>query len=174
MAVISLSATAFSESLRVAGDEMDESIVRYLQKKYQISIGTIAAEKLKILASSSRHSEGEKRVFNIVGKDLVTGIPRNIKITTEEILEAIEEPVSAIVDAVKRMLEKLPPEFVSDLNDSGMVLTGGGALLKDLDKRIESETDIKVKVVDEPLLSVVLGAGKALEEMGRYKKVFIN
>lgn len=174
VAVISLSATAFSESLRVAGDEMDESIVRYLQKKYQISIGTIAAEKLKILASSSRHSEGEKRVFNIVGKDLVTGIPRNIKITTEEILEAIEEPVSAIVDAVKRMLEKLPPEFVSDLNDSGMVLTGGGALLKDLDKRIESETDIKVKVVDEPLLSVVLGAGKALEEMGRYKKVFIN
>lgn len=174
VAVISLSATAFSESLRVAGDEMDEAIVRYLQKKYQISIGTIAAERLKIEASSMHHKEGERRTLSIVGKDLVTGIPKNIKVTVDEILEAIEEPVSAIVDAVKRMLEKLPPEFVADLNDSGMVLTGGGALLKGLDKRIEAETDIKVRVVDNPLLSVVLGAGKALEEMGRYKKVFIN
>lgn len=174
VAIISLSATAYSESLRVAGDELDESIVRYLQKNHQIAIGVIAAERLKIEGASVYPVDTAGSFINIVGKDIVTGIPKNIKITRDEIKEAIEEPVSAIVDAIKRALEKLPPEFVSDLNDSGMILTGGGALLKGLDKRIESETDIRVRVGDDPLLSVVLGAGRALEEMSRYKRVFIN
>jgi len=160
--------------LRVAGDELDESIMRYLQKKHQVAIGYIAAEKLKIEAASAYPIDTDGGVINIVGKDIVTGIPKNIKITREEVREAVEEPVSAIVDSVKRALEKLPPEFVSDLNDSGMILTGGGALLKGLDKRIEMETGIKVRVGDDPLLSVVLGAGRALEEMGKYKRVFIN
>lgn len=174
VAIISLSAIAYSDSLRVAGDELDESIMRYLQKKHQVAIGYIAAEKLKIEAASAYPIDTDGGVISIVGKDIVTGIPKNIKITREEIREAVEEPVSAIVDSVKRALEKLPPEFVSDLNDSGMILTGGGALLKGLDKRIEMETGIKVRVGDDPLLSVVLGAGRALEEMGRYKRVFIN
>ena len=174
VAIISLAATAYSESLRVAGDELDESIVRYLQKKHQVAIGVIAAEKLKLEGASVYPTEGRGSAFNIVGKDLLTGIPKNMRLTSEEIREAIEEPGSAIIDAIRRALEKLPPEFAADLNESGMVLTGGGALLGGLDRRIEKETGINVYVADDPLLSVVLGAGKALEDMARYRKVFIN
>jgi rod shape-determining protein MreB len=174
VAIISLAATAYSESLRVAGDELDESIVRYLQKKHQIAIGVIAAEKIKLEGASVYPTEGRGNALNVVGKDLLTGIPKNMRITSEEIREAIEEPVSAIIDAIRRALEKLPPEFASDLNESGMVLTGGGALLGGLGNRIEKETGINVYVADDPLLSVVLGAGKALEDMARYHKVFIN
>ncbi|MCX5813326.1 MAG: rod shape-determining protein [Proteobacteria bacterium] len=174
VAIISLSATAYSESLRVAGDELDESIVRYLQKKHQLSIGLIAAEKIKMEAASIYPMNYRNIPVSIVGKDMLTGIPKILKISEEEIREAIEEPVAAIVDAVRRALEKLPPEFVSDLNETGMILTGGGALLKGLDQRIEAETGIRVKINDEPLLSVVMGAGQALEDMKRYKRVFIN
>jgi len=174
VAIISLAATAYSESLRVAGDEIDESIVRYLQKKHQIAIGVIAAERLKLEGTSVYPTEGRGNAFNVVGKDLLTGIPKNMRVTSDEIREAIEEPISAIIDSIRRALEKLPPEFASDLNESGMVLTGGGALLGGLDKRIERETGINVYVADDPLLSVVLGAGKALEDMSRYRKVFIN
>jgi rod shape-determining protein MreB len=174
VAIISLAATAYSESLRVAGDELDESIVRYLQKKHQIAIGLIAAEKIKLEGASVYPTEGRGNALNVVGKDLLTGIPKSMRITSEEIREAIEEPVSAIIDSIRRALEKLPPEFASDLSESGMILTGGGALLGGLDRRIEKETGINVYVADDPLLSVVLGAGKALEDMPRYKKVFIN
>jgi rod shape-determining protein MreB len=174
VAIISLAATAYSESLRVAGDELDESIVRYLQKKHQIAIGLIAAEKIKLEGASVYPTEGRGNALSVVGKDLLTGIPKSMRITSEEIREAIEEPVSAIIDSIRRALEKLPPEFASDLNESGMVLTGGGALLGGLDRRIEKETGINVYVADDPLLSVVLGAGKALEDMPRYRKVFIN
>jgi rod shape-determining protein MreB len=174
VAIISLAATAYSESLRVAGDELDESIVRYLQKKHQIAIGLIAAEKIKLEGASVYPTEGRGNALNVVGKDLLTGIPKSMRITSEEIREAIEEPVSAIIDSIRRALEKLPPEFASDLSESGMILTGGGALLGGLDRRIEKETGINVYVADDPLLSVVLGAGKALEDMPRYRKVFIN
>lgn len=174
VAIISLSATAYSESLRVAGDELDESIVRYLQKKYQVAIGVIAAERIKIEGASVYNVEGKNDPIGVVGKDLISGIPKSIKIGREEVREAIEEPVVAVMDAIRRALEKLPPEFVSDLNESGMVLTGGGALLRGLAQRITAETDIRVHVTDDPLQSVVLGAGRALEEMSRFKKVFIN
>ncbi|MCX5802153.1 MAG: rod shape-determining protein [Proteobacteria bacterium] len=174
VAIISLSAIAYSESLRVAGDEMDESIVRYLQKKYQMAIGIIAAEKIKIEGASVYPDDSRNDYISIVGKDLVTGIPKTIKITKDEIREAIEEPVSAIIDSIMRALEKLPPEFVSDLSESGMTLTGGGALLNGLDQRIEAETGIKVHRADDPLISVTLGGGKALEDMNKYKRVFIN
>ena len=174
VAIISLSATAYSESLRVAGDELDECIIRYLQKRHQVAIGVSASEKLKIECASALAVDSRPDALNIVGKDLLTGIPKTLKITREEIRESIEEPISAIIDAVRRALEKLPPEFVSDLNETGMILTGGGALLKGLDKRIEAETDIKVYVTEDPLFSVVLGAGQALEDMARYKKVFIS
>jgi rod shape-determining protein MreB len=174
VAIISLSAIAYSESLRVAGDELDESIVRYLQRKHQIAIGVIASEKIKIEGASVYPTDARSDTINVVGKDLITGIPKTIKITREEIREAIEEPVAAIIDSIRRALEKLPPEFVSDLSESGMVLAGGGALLKGLNQRIEAEIGVRVHVADEPLLSVTLGGGKALEDMGRYKKVFIN
>lgn len=174
VAIISLSATAYSESLRVAGDELDEAIIRYLQKKHQVAIGYIAAERIKIEAASVLPMEHQGDPISIVGKDMFTGIPKNLKISRDEVREAIDEPVSAIIDSIKRALEKLPPEFVSDLDETGMVLTGGGAMLKGLNKRIEEETGIRVRITDDPLFSVVLGAGRALEDMGRYKKVFIN
>ena len=174
VAIISLSATAYSESLRVAGDELDESIVRYLQKQHQLAIGVIAAEKIKMEAATIFPMNLKNSPVSIIGKDMLTGIPKNLKLSEEEIREAIEEPVSAIIDSIRRALEKLPPEFITDLNDSGMVLTGGGALLKGLDKRIEAETGVKVRVEEEPLFSVVMGAGKALEDLKKYRRVFIN
>jgi rod shape-determining protein MreB and related proteins len=175
VAIISLSATAYSESLRVAGDELDESIVRYLQKKHQVAIGVIAAEKLKIEGASLLPSNNAKfDTLSVVGKDILTGIPKSLKLSREDIREAIEEPISAIIESILRALEKLPPEFVSDLNESGMILTGGGALLNGLDERIEAETGVKVYMTDDPLLSVVRGAGQTLEDMARYKRVFIN
>jgi len=174
VAIISLSAIAYSESLRVAGDELDEAIIRYLQKKHQIAIGVIAAERVKIEVASVAPASFKNVPISLVGKDMLTGIPKTIRLSEEEIREAIEEPVAAIVDAVRRALEKLPPEFVSDLNDSGMVLTGGGALLRGLDQRIEAETGVRVKTTDEPLFSVVMGAGMTLEDMGRFRKVYIN
>jgi rod shape-determining protein MreB len=174
VAIISLSATAYSESLRVAGDELDESIVRYLQKKHQVAIGYSASERIKIEAASVYPMDFQGGPISIVGKDMITGIPKNLKIAREEVREAIEEPISAIIDAIRRALEKLPPEFVSDLDETGMILTGGGALLKGLGQRIEAETGVRVRVIDDPLFSVVLGAGRALEDMGRYKRVFIN
>lgn len=174
VAIISLSATAYSESLRVAGDELDESIMRYLQKKHQVAIGVTAAERLKIECASALSLDILQDMVTIVGKDLLTGIPKSLKVTKEEVREAVEEPISAIIDAVRRALERLPPEFVADLNEAGMILTGGGALLRGLDQRIEDETGIRVYVTDDPLFSVVLGAGQALEDMARYKKVFIN
>ncbi len=173
VAIISLSANAYSESLRVAGDELDEAIVRYLQKKYLVQIGINAAEKIKMEIGSA-HQSVNAGSMPIIGKDMANGIPKNLAITSADVREAIEEPVAAIVDAVRRALEKLPPELVSDLQDAGLMLTGGGALLKGLDKRIAEETSLKVAVSEEPLTSVAMGSGRALEEMDRYKKVFIS
>ncbi|HOE17481.1 MAG TPA: rod shape-determining protein [Syntrophorhabdaceae bacterium] len=174
VAIISLSAVAYSESLRVAGDELDEAIVRYLQKKLQLAVGVIAAEKIKIEGASAFPIDSLSDSINVVGKDLLTSIPKTVKIRKEDVREAIEEPVAAIIDAVKRALEKLPAEFISDLNESGIVLTGGGALLKGLAQRIENEMEIMVTIAEDPLTSVTMGCGKALEDMAKYKKVFIN
>jgi rod shape-determining protein MreB len=173
VAIISLSANAYSDSLRVAGDEMDEAVVRYLQKKYQVAVGINAAEKIKMQIGIA-HKSVEPASITVIGKDLINGIPKNLTITSEDVREAIEEPVSAIVDAVKRALEMLPPELVSDLQDSGITLTGGGALLKGLDKRIEDKTSLKVHITDDPLTCVVRGSGKALEELERFRRVFIG
>jgi len=173
VAIISLAANAYSESLRVAGDELDEAIVRHLQRKYQVAIGLNAAEKIKMQIGSA-HESVNPGSLSIIGKDMVHGIPKTLTVTSEDVREAIEEPVAAIVDAVKRALEKLPPELVSDLQDSGVTLTGGGALLKGLDRRIAEKTSLKVTVTDDPLTCVVMGSGKALEQMDRYRKVFIG
>jgi rod shape-determining protein MreB len=173
VAIISLAANAYSESLRVAGDEIDEAIVRHLQRKYQVAIGLNAAEKIKMEIGSA-HESVNPGSLSIIGKDMVNGIPKTLIVTSEDVREAIEEPVAAIVDAVKRALEKLPPELVSDLQDSGVTLTGGGALLKGLDRRIAEKTSLKVTVTDDPLTCVVMGSGKALEQMDRYRKVFIG
>jgi len=173
VAIISLSANAYSESLRVAGDELDDAIVRHLQRKYQVAIGLNAAERIKMEIGST-HESTDSGSMSIVGKDLVNGIPKNLTITSRDVRDAMEEPVAAIVDAVRRALERLPPELVSDLQDSGIILTGGGALLKGLDRRIQEKTSLTVTITEDPLTCVVMGSGKALEEMDRYKKVFIT
>ncbi len=174
IAVISFSANAYSQSLRVAGDELDEAIVRYLQKKYQVAVGVNAAERIKMEIGSA-YPGAASGSMNVVGKDLRQWHPRRtIAITADDVREAIEAPVEAIIDSVKRALENLPPELFSDVRESGMVLTGGGALLKGLDKRISERTSLKVCVTEDPLCCVVMGSGKAVEEMERYKNVFIN
>jgi rod shape-determining protein MreB and related proteins len=173
VAIISLSANAYSESLRVAGDELDEAIARYLQKKYQVAVGPNAAEKLKMEIGSA-HESADIGSKSIVGKDLINGIPKTLIVTSADVREAIEEPVNAIVDSVKRALEKLPPELVSDLQETGMILTGGGALLRGLDRRISEQTSLQVTVSNDPLTSVVMGSGLALEQIDRYRKVFIG
>ncbi|MGA3172836.1 MAG: rod shape-determining protein [Syntrophorhabdales bacterium] len=173
VAIISLSANAYSESLRVAGDELDDAIVRYLQKKYQVAIGLNAAERIKMQIGSA-HASVDAGSVSIIGKDMLNGIPKNLTISSADVREAIEEPVAAIVDAVSRALEKLPPELISDLQESGVTLTGGGALLKGLDRRIAEKTSLKVNVTENPLTCVVMGSGKALEQMDRYGRVFIS
>ncbi|WP_028587206.1 rod shape-determining protein [Desulfocurvus vexinensis] len=173
VAVISLSAVAYAESVRVAGDEMNESIQRYFQDKYQLLIGENMAEKVKMRLGSAAPLD-EALVGEVSGKNIVDGTPRCIEITDAQVREAIHEPVAAIVMAVKRALEKTPPELVGDIARNGLLLAGGGALLKGLDRLISQETNLSVIVDDDPLTTVVRGTGRSLAEDKRFAKVWIN
>ena len=173
VAIISLGAIAYSESVRVAGDEANESIMSYLKQKYNLIIGENTAEKIKIAIGSAFELD-EELSYEVSGRDLVSGIPKSVILTAAEIREALQEPVRAIVDAVKRALEKTPPELSADILERGLYLTGGGALLKGLDKLITSETGLHVTVTEDPLTDVVKGTGKALEEYKRFRKVFVS
>jgi rod shape-determining protein MreB len=163
VAVISLGGIVASESIRIAGDELDESIISYVKKEYSLALGERTAEEIK-KALASAHPLQEEMYAEVRGRDLVTGLPKTIVVSTEEIRDAIEEPVSAIVDAVKVTLDKTPPELAADIMEKGIVITGGGALLHGLDRRLESETGMPIVVADDPLYSVVLGTGQYLEE----------
>ena len=174
VAVLSISSVAYSESVRVAGDEINETIGRYLLKNYRIQVGENTAEKCKMEIGSAYPVDGLSSLYNIAGKDSISSSPKEISLSAEEIRKAIEEPVYAVIDAIRRALEKTPPDLVVDINMDGMYLTGGGALLKGLDKLIHKETKIKCNVIEDPLVSVVLGSGKALEDMEKYSRVFIN
>ncbi len=173
VAVISLSAITYSESVRVAGDEANESIMSYLRQKYNLIIGENTAEKIKI-AIGSAYELDEELTYEVSGRDLVSGIPKSIVLTDKEVREALQEPVKAIVNAIKRALENTPPELSADILDKGIYLTGGGALLKGLDKLISKETGLYVTVTEDPLTDVVKGTGRALEEYKRFKKVFVS
>jgi rod shape-determining protein MreB len=163
VAVISLGGIVASESIRIAGDELDESIINYVKKEYSLALGERTAEEIKKALASAYRLE-EELYAEVRGRDLVTGLPKTIVVSTEEIREAIEEPVSAIVDAVKVTLDKTPPELAADIMETGIVITGGGALLHGLDRRLESETGMPIVVAENPLYSVVLGSGQYLEE----------
>ena len=173
VAIISLFATAYCESIRVAGDEMNESIIYFLQKKCHLQIGENTAEQIKIDYGSAYPLEKPIR-FQVSGKEVFSGIPKTIQLTDKDLREGMADPIWAIVDAVKRALEKTPPELAGDISEQGMTLAGGGALLKGLDKLLQRETGLKVQMADDPLTSVVLGAGKALIKSDFYTKVFIN
>lgn len=173
VAVISLGGIVVSNSLRIAGDEFDEDIINYIKKEHSLSIGYTTAEEIKMeLGCASPLMTQES--MEIRGRDLNTGLPRNITITSTQIMEAIKESVSKIVETVKLTLEKTPPELAADLVEKGIVLTGGGALLKNLDKLLSEETNMPVYIADEPLECVVRGTGKVLEELERLKPVLIN
>lgn len=173
VAVISLGGIVTSKSLRVAGDEMDEAIVHYVKKEYNLMIGERTAEEIKITIGSA-YPKPKEETMEIRGRDLITGLPKNISISSTEIMDALKEPVDAIVDSIKYTLEKTPPELAADIMDRGIMLTGGGALLSGLDKLIKDETGMPASIAEKPLECVVLGAGKVLEEIETLRRVLIS
>lgn len=168
VAVISLGGIVTSMSIRTAGDNFDESIIAYIRKKYNLLIGDRTAEAIKVEIGSAGEVEG-LAPMEIRGRDLLTGLPKTIEISAEEISGALSDTVTAIVDAVKNTLEKTPPELAADIMDRGIVLTGGGALLHNLDKVMSKETEMPVLIADEPLDCVAIGTGKALEHIDLFK-----
>jgi len=170
VAVISLGGIVVSYSIKVAGDKIDEAICHYIKRKYSLLIGEATAEQIKI-AIGNVLPEEPYETMEIKGRDLVTGIPKTITINSKEIQEAIKEPVDLILQAIKQVLEETPPELAADIVDRGIVLSGGGALLRNLDKLIAKETGLEVKVTENPLFCVALGAGKALDEIDIFKEV---
>lgn len=173
IAVISLSGIVYARSVRVGGDKMDEAIMQHVKRKYSMLIGESTAESIKIKIGSAFPLE-EEIEMEVKGRDLVTGIPQNILITSEEIRKSISEQVDSIVQGVRVALEQTPPELAADIVDRGIVLTGGGALLKGLDQLLSQETHLPITVVDTPLDAVVVGSGKALDEIDIYKDVTID
>lgn len=173
VAVISLGGIVTSKSLRIAGDEFDEAIVHYVKKEYNLMIGERTAEEIKMRVGAA-YPKPKEEVMDIRGRDLITGLPKNLSISSSEITEALKEPINAIVDSIKYTLEKTPPELASDIMDRGIMLAGGGALLSGLDKLIKEETGMPVSVAETPLDCVAIGAGKVLDEIETLKKVLIS
>lgn len=173
VAIISLSGIVYSRSLRVAGDKMDEAISHYLKRKYNLLIGERTAEKIKISIGTA-YPENEVRTMEIKGRDLIAGVPKTLEINSEEIREAIQEPVNAIVEEVKAALERTPPELAADIVDRGIFLAGGGALIRNIDVLIREETGMPVIIADDPLTCVVLGTGKALDQLDSLKGVTVT
>ena len=171
VAVISLGGIVSSLSVRVGGDELDAAIVEWVRRDHSLAIGERTAEEVK-LAMGSAWPLDQEMVFEVGGKDLVTGLPKSVQIGTEDVREALSEPVSAIIDAVKQALDRTPPELAADIMERGIVLSGGGALLAGLDRRLSTETGMPVFLAPEPLLSVVIGTGRALENIEAMKGLF--
>ena len=173
VAVISLGGIVSSKSIRVGGDELDESIINYIKKTYNLMIGERTAEEIKIQIGSAYRTE-EEETMEIRGRDLVSGLPKILSITSWEIETALAEPVASIMETIKTTLERTPPELASDIMEKGIVMTGGGALLKGLDRLIAEETGMPVYMAEDPLDCVVLGAGKALTAIDLLKRVAVT
>ncbi len=173
VAVISLGGIVTSQSIRIGGDELDEGIIQFIKKEYSLALGDRTSEEIKIALGSAFPLQEELHA-EIRGRDLITGLPKTIVTTTEEIRDAIEEPVSAIVDAVKVTLDKTPPELAADIMEQGIILTGGGALLHGIDARLEAETGMPIVVANNPLHAVAVGSGQCLEQFDALKDVLIS
>jgi len=173
VAVVSLGGIVTSQSIRIGGDELDESIINYIKKEYSLMLGERTAEEIKMQIASAFPLPDEQQA-EIRGRDLVTGLPKTIVVAAEEIRRAIEEPVNAVVDAVKNTLDKTPPELAADIMDKGIVLAGGGSLLKGLDERLKHETGMPIHIADDPLFAVAIGSGRCLEEFESLKRVLIS
>ena len=173
IAVIALSGIVSDTSIRVGGDELDSAIVTFLRKNYNLLIGEPTAEAIKVQIGSA-FDYGEEREMEVKGRDLVSGIPKTVTVHSQEVRECIQEPIQAIVEAVRRALEITPPELSSDIVDRGIVLTGGGSLLKNLDRLLREETGLPVSVAEDPLSSVVLGTGKMLSDFDLLRKISLD
>jgi rod shape-determining protein MreB len=173
VAVISLAGIVYAKSVRVGGDKLDEAIVQHLKRKYNLLIGERTAEQVKIEIGSA-HPDTEIRRMEVKGRDLVSGIPKTLEIDSNEIRDALSETVNAIVEAVRIALERTPPELAADIVDKGIVLAGGGALLRNLDVLLREETGLPVVIAEDPLSCVVLGSGKVLDELDLLKRVTIS
>jgi rod shape-determining protein MreB len=173
VAVISLSGIVFSRSVRVGGDKMDEAIAQFIKRKYNLLVGERTAELIKITIGSAYPAD-EVQTMEIKGRDLVAGVPKTVVITDEEIRDSLLEPINQIVEAVRLSLERTPPELASDIVDRGIVLAGGGSLLRNLDILLREETGLPVMMADDPLTAVVMGAGKALDEISLLREVAVH
>ncbi|UCH83968.1 MAG: rod shape-determining protein [Candidatus Latescibacterota bacterium] len=173
IAVIALDGIVSNCSIRIAGDEMDEAIVQYVKKTYNLLIGEQTAELIKMRLGTAWKPEKEIEM-EVKGRDLVAGIPKTLKLNSEEIREALSEPISQIVEALKQALEETPPELAADIVDRGIVMTGGGSLLRGLDTLFKEQTNLPINVVDDPLLCVVLGAGKVLNNVPLYDRILMQ
>ncbi len=173
VAVISLAGVVYAKSVRVGGDKMDDAILQYIKRNHNLAIGEHSAEVIKTTIGNVMPDEPFE-TMDIKGRDLVSGVPKTLSINSSEIKQAISEQVDAIIDAVKNALELTPPELSADIVDQGIVLTGGGALLTNLDKRLKEETGLPIIIADDPLSSVVLGSGKALENLDVLKEVMVT
>ncbi|MFZ5943596.1 MAG: rod shape-determining protein [Bacillota bacterium] len=173
VAIISLGGIVVGKSLRVGGDQMNEAIIRYMKRNYNLEVGDKTAEQAKINIGYAT-SPSPVESYQIKGRNLATGLPNSIEVTAKEISEALAEPINSIIEAIRSTLEKTPPEIAADIMDSGMVLAGGGALLKNLDQIISKTTNMPVKIADDPLTCVVKGTGKALEKMNLLKRIAIS
>ena len=172
VAVISLAGIVYSKSVRVGGDKMDEAILQYIKNKYNLLIGERSAELIKTTVGNAYRAEQAEQM-QIKGRDLITGIPKTIGIDSDEVRQAIIEQIKTIVETVKSALEQTPPELAADIVDNGIVLTGGGALLKGLDKLLREETGLPITITEDPLTTVVLGSGKALDEIDSLREIMI-
>jgi rod shape-determining protein MreB len=173
VAVISLAGIVYSQSVRVGGDKMDEAIVAYMKRKYNLAIGEQTAERIKMTIGNA-YALDEQMTMEVKGRDMVAGIPKTVVVNSDEIREALAEPINAIVEAVLLALERTPPELAADIVDKGVVLTGGGALLKNMDVLLREETGLPVMVADDPISAVVLGSGKTLDHIELLKEVAIG
>ncbi len=171
IAVIALNGVVTKEAIRVAGDEMDEAIIQWFRNEHKLDIGTSSAESIKKSVGSAMRIKSE--VIAVKGRDLVSGIPKTIEVSSDEIRQSLKDPINAIVEAVKRALELTPPELSADILDRGIIMTGGGSMLKGIDQLIRERTNVPVNIDEEPLLSVVKGTGKVLEDVKKYESVLI-
>ncbi len=173
VAVISLAGIVYSQSVRVGGDKMDEAIMAFMKRKYNLAIGEQTAERVKMQIGNAYQLDS-LLTMEVKGRDLVAGVPKTVVVNSDEIREALQEPLNAIVDAVRVALEKTPPELAADIVDKGIVLTGGGVLLKNIDVLLREETGLPVMICDDPISAVVLGSGKALDHMELLREVTIG
>ena len=171
IAVIALNGVVTKEAIRVAGDEMDEAIIQWFRNEHKLDIGSSTAENIKKSVGSAMRVNAEN--IAVKGRDLVSGIPKTIEVSSDEIRQSLKDPINAIVEAVKRALERTPPELSADILDRGILMTGGGSMLKGIDQLIRERTNVPVNVAEEPLLSVVKGTGKVLEDIKKYESVLI-